>query len=75
MECLRLRVKDLDFAYSQISVRDGKGEKDRVTMLPKSLQINLERHLLRVKLVHEEDLSAGFGKVYLPYARSIHEPA
>ena len=68
MECLRLRVKDLDFKYGQITVRDGKGEKDRVTMMPESLQRGLEVHLRKVKLVHEEDLRAGFGEVYLPYA-------
>src|SRR5437870_6246411 len=68
MECLRLRVKDLDFKYGQITVRDGKGEKDRVTMMPESLKRGLELHLRKVKLIHEEDLRAGFGEVYLPYA-------
>jgi integron integrase len=68
MECLRLRVKDLDFHYNQITIRDGKGEKDRVTMLPAPLKPVLERHLKKVKLLHEEDLSEGFGEVFLPYA-------
>jgi integron integrase len=68
MECLRLRVKDVDFTYGQIMVRDGKGEKDRVTMLPESLKQTLEVHLKRVKSIHEEDLKAGCGEVYLPYA-------
>jgi integron integrase len=68
MECVRLRVKDLDFAYHQISVRDGKGGQDRMTMLPRSLEESLQRHLAKVKLLHEEDLAAGYGDVYLPYA-------
>jgi integrase len=66
MECLRLRIKDLDFTYGQITIRDGKGEKDRVTMLPATLRPSLEIHLKRVKLMHEEDLTAGFGHVFLP---------
>lgn len=68
MECLRLRVKDLDFAYQQLTVRDGKGAQDRVTMLPKSLEEPLQRHLAKVQLLHAEDLAEGFGEVYLPYA-------
>jgi len=68
MECLRLRVKDLDFAHRAIVVRDGKGEKDRVTMLPESLVAPLQDHLRIVKRTHEEDLARGFGAVYLPYA-------
>jgi len=68
MECLRLRVKDLDFGYSQITVRDGKGGKDRKTMLPESLHEHLQRHLQKVKILHQEDLEEGFGTVYLPHA-------
>jgi integron integrase len=68
MECLRLRVKDLDFSYQQLTVRDGKGAQDRVTMLPKSLEEPLQRHLAKVQLLHVEDLAEGFGEVYLPYA-------
>jgi integron integrase len=68
MEGLRLRVKDLDFACSQITVRDGKGGKDRVTMLPGSIQEDLKRHLREVRLLHEKDLAEGFGRVELPYA-------
>jgi integron integrase len=68
MECLRLRVKDLDFTYAQVTIRDGKGEKDRVTMLPASVKQPLVRHLQKVKLLHEEDLEAGYGEVFLPYA-------
>ena len=68
MECLRLRVKDIDFAQRQIIVRDGKGEKDRVTMLPESLVAPLQAHLQSVERLHQEDLARGFGAVYLPYA-------
>jgi integron integrase len=68
MECVRLRVKDLDFAQHQIVVRDGKGEKDRVTMLPTRLVTPLQDHLRIVRRTHEEDLSRGDGAVYLPYA-------
>ncbi len=68
LEALRLRVKDLDFDYKQIIVRDGKGEQDRVTMLPQSLIEPLRQHLHRVKLLHLRDLEQGHGDVYLPYA-------
>ncbi|MEN3332735.1 MAG: hypothetical protein V7641_2100 [Blastocatellia bacterium] len=68
MECLRLRIKDIDFHYNQITVRDGKGAKDRVTMLPQPLIAPLHRHLDRVKALHENDLKEGFGQVYLPFA-------
>jgi integron integrase len=68
MECVRLRVKDVDFGYLRITVRDGKGAKDRVTMLPVNLAKSLERHLQRVRAQHEEDAEAGFGSVYLPFA-------
>jgi integron integrase len=68
LECLRLRVKDLDFASREILVRDGKGAKDRVTMLPVSQIEPLQRHLERVRELHGEDLAAGYGSVYLPYA-------
>ena len=68
MECVRLRIKDVDFGYRQIVVRDGKGKKDRVTMLPDIIVDELQRHLLKVKKVHETDLKAGFGAVYLPDA-------
>jgi integron integrase len=66
MECVRLRVKDLDFGYRQVTVRDGKGEKDRRTVLPGSLVEPLGRHLERVRLLHGQDLRAGYGRVYLP---------
>jgi integron integrase len=67
-EALRLRVKDLDFDYRQLVVRDGKGAKDRVTVLPEIIIEPLKNHLECVRLVHEEDLRLGFGDVYLPYA-------
>lgn len=68
MECVRLRVKDIDFAQGQITVRDGKGMEDRVTMLPAALAVPLEGHLEHVKRFHEEDLAKGSGSVYLPFA-------
>jgi integron integrase len=68
LECARLRVKDVDFEMRQITVRDGKGEKDRVTMLPQSVLEPLRAHLEKVKVLHEHDLEDGFGEVYLPYA-------
>jgi len=67
-EGLRLRVKDVDFARCEILVRDGKGFKDRVTMLPSVLADPLQVHLRRVKALHQEDLVAGYGAVFLPYA-------
>ena len=67
-EGLRLRVKDVDFAQHQILVRDGKGSKDRVTMLPNSVTEELRDHLVRVQRQHEQDLGRGFGAVPLPYA-------
>jgi hypothetical protein len=68
MEALRLRVKDVEFSRKEILVRDGKGFKDRVTMLPAALAAPLAEHLKRVKALHEQDLAAGRGAVYLPYA-------
>jgi site-specific recombinase XerD len=60
IECVRLRVKDVDFAYQQITIRDGKGGQDRVTMLPQTMHEPLRRHLVRVKVLHEEDCATGF---------------
>jgi integron integrase len=74
MECVRLRVKDVDFAYHQITVRHGKGGRDRVTMLPQTLHVPLQRHLARLQLVHQEDLAAGYGEVHLPYAFARKDP-
>lgn len=74
MECVRLRVKDIDFGYRQVVVRDGKGAKDRATLLPDSLVIPLKAQLQRVKSLHDEDLRRGFGAVYLPYALARKYP-
>jgi integron integrase len=68
MEALRLRVQDVDFAMKQITVRDGKGFKDRYTVLPDAVVQSLQEHLAQVRLKHQEDLRAGCGDVYLPYA-------
>ena len=65
-ECVQLRVKDVDFGYGQITVRAGKGNKDRITLLPRHLETPLHRHLATVKTLHERDLEAGFGRVDLP---------
>ncbi|MCM3876940.1 MAG: integron integrase [Thermoanaerobaculia bacterium] len=75
LECLRLRVKDVDFARQQILVRDGKGMKDRLTMLPATLRQPLQRHLAAVRALHEADLREGFGAVYLPDALARKYPS
>lgn len=75
MECLRLRVKDVDFARHEILVREGKGFKDRVTMLPVSLVPPLKEHLVRVKVLHDEDLALGYGEVFMPMALDKKYPA
>ena len=67
-EAVRLRVQDIDFEYKQITVRSGKGNKDRVTTFSSTLDPLIKNHLVKVKLIHEEDLKVGFGAVYLPYA-------
>ena len=68
MECLRLRVKDIEFSYNQVMVRSGKGDQDRVTPLPAKLREPLRKQLLKVKLLHQQDLQEGFGSVALPHA-------
>ncbi len=68
LECLRLRTKDLDFEQGEITVREGKGNKDRRTMLPTVLRQPLQAHLDRVAMLHRKDLDAGYGRVYLPEA-------
>jgi integrase len=68
MECLRLRVQDIDFARNEITVRDGRSAKDRVTMLPESLKTPLQNHLRRVKTIHEKDVRDGWGRVQMPDA-------
>jgi len=74
MECLRLRVKDLDFQRREILVRHGKGGKDRVTMLPDSLIPALQTQLERAQITHKQDLAEGFGRVYLPNALARKYP-
>lgn len=68
MECLRLRVKDVDLERCEILVREGKGFKDRITMLPTSLVQSLKQQLDRVKTLHDEDLLKGYGDVFMPMA-------
>ncbi len=74
LEGLRLRVKDVDFDNGQIIVRDGKGEKDRVTVLPESIRESLLEHLRGVWRLHQQDLRAGGGRVQLPYALAVKYP-
>lgn len=68
MECIRLRVKNIDFEMNEIRVHSGKGDKDRLVPLPESVKPALNIHLERVKLIHEHDLAKGYGEVYLPHA-------
>jgi len=74
LEGLRLRVKDVDFACNEILVREGKGDKDRHTVLPASLRVPLEEHLARVRALHDADLAAGAGSVRLPGALAAKYP-
>ena len=74
MEALRLRVKDLDFERRELTVRDGKGGKDRMTLLPQSLVPELRQHLQGVRQLHRADLAAGWGKVLMPYALARKVP-
>jgi integron integrase len=74
IECLSLRVKDVDFAYRQVLVRDGKGARDRVTMLPENLVQPLQEHLGRVRALHGRDVKEKFGEVKLPYALARKYP-
>ena len=69
-EAVRLRVLDVDFGYRQITVRSGKGNKDRVTTFPDKLKAPLRAHLEKVRAVHERDLAEGYGEVYLPIDKS-----
>lgn len=75
MECLRLRVKDIDFARNVITIREGKGAKDRVTMLPQLLKEPLSHHLEVVKQAHKAQLAEGFGTVKLPFALERKYPS
>jgi integron integrase len=74
MECLRLRIKDVDFSYNQITVRDGKGQQDRITMLPEIITNPLKEHLKKVWHLHQKDLKDGYGRVSMPYALSRKYP-
>jgi integron integrase len=74
MECIRLRVQDIDFAYRQITVRDGKGQKDRVVPLPQRPVETLQHHLATVQRLHQDDLQAGYGAVFLPNALARKYP-
>ncbi len=74
MECLRLRVQDIDFAMRSLTVRSGKGDKDRITTFPSSVTQPLQDHLNRVRLIHEQDLKSGCGEVYLPHALARKYP-
>jgi integron integrase len=74
LEALRLRVKDLDFEKRQVTVRSGKGDKDRRTMLPHTLVDPLRHHLMEVRRLHQQDLAAGWGRVELPYALARKYP-
>jgi integron integrase len=75
MECVRLRVKDVDFELNQICVRDGKGGKDRHVPLPQRLREALQAQIERVRLVHQQDLAAGLGAVWLPHALARKYPS
>ncbi|MCO4780678.1 MAG: integron integrase [Candidatus Cloacimonetes bacterium] len=68
MECLRLRVGDIDFEYKRVCVRQGKGAKDRYTILPNSIIPTLQKHISHVEQLHKQDLADGYGEVYLPVA-------
>ena len=74
MEAVRLRVKDVEFERREIIVREGKGFKDRVTMLPESVMAPLKQHLVLAKVLHREDLAGGFGDVHLPFALAKKYP-
>ena len=73
-ECLQLRVKDVDFAYRQVFVRDGKGGRDRVTMLPEGVVQPLQAHLGKLRTLHRKDLVEGYGEVWLPHALARKYP-
>lgn len=75
LEGLRLRVKDIEFERREIIVREGKGNKDRVTVLPENLILPLQAHLAKVKALHEKDLDAGFGEVHMPNALALKYPS
>lgn len=71
MEALRLRVKDVEFARREVVVREGKGNKDRVTVLPENLIAPLRAQMEKARVLHEQDVAAGLGRVYLPHALAV----
>jgi len=74
-ECLRIRVKDIDLEYRQIYVRNGKGMKDRITMLPESFKKTLDNQIRKVAIIHKKDLNKGYGKALMPKALSKKYPS
>ena len=74
LECLRLRIKDVNFGQRHIIIRDGKGQKDRVTLLPRTAEGPLNRQIDRVRDLHQRDLDEGFGRVFLPHALAEKYP-
>ncbi|MGP1685262.1 MAG: integron integrase [Giesbergeria sp.] len=76
LEALRLRVKDVEFARREIVIREGKGNKDRVTVLPENLilQLQLQLQLQKARVLHDKDIEAGFGRVHLPHALAVKYP-
>ena len=74
LEALRLRVQDIDYEFKQVTVRSGKGAKDRVTPFPSSAIPLFQNHLSRVRVIHEQDLNQGYGEVYMPYALARKYP-
>jgi len=73
-ECVRLRVKDVDFDQRHLAVRDGKGARDRITLLPESVILLLKDHMKRTRRIHQRDMRQGYGSVYLPYALTRKYP-
>ena len=74
MECIRLRIGDLDFERNKIYVRSAKGGKDRLTLFPRSVHEELRIHMAKVKQLHEEDVTGGYGETYLPFALARKYP-
>lgn len=74
LESLRLRVKDVEFERREIVIREGKGNQDRVTVLPENLIAPLQLQLQKARALHEKDLAAGFGRVHLPHALAVEYP-
>ena len=75
LEALRLRVKDVEFERREILIREGKGNKDRVTVLPENLMLPLQEHIAASRRLHTKDLSEGYGAVFLPHAFAAKDPA